>query len=71
MFHLCKINIYLRYPRFNDLNLKWYGLPGVSSMCLDAAGIYFNCCAFNGWYMSTEIGRDLLESNRYNKLEVT
>jgi len=39
-------------------------------MCLDAAGIYFNCCAFNGWYMSTEIGRDLLESNRYNKLEV-
>lgn len=39
-------------------------------MALDAGGIFFNAIAFNGWYMSTEIVRDLLEPNRYNKLNV-
>ncbi|CAF0860268.1 unnamed protein product [Brachionus calyciflorus] len=55
---------------FKKLQLKWFGVPAVSSMCMDAAGIFFNCVAFNGWYMNTEIGRDLIEANRYNKLNL-
>lgn len=39
-------------------------------MCMDAGGIYFNCVAFNGWYMNTEIGRDLTEALRYDKLKI-
>jgi nitric-oxide synthase, bacterial len=37
-------------------------------MMLDVGGIEFTACPFNGWYMATEIGRDLADTNRYNKL---
>lgn len=37
-------------------------------MMLDVGGIEFTACPFNGWYMGTEIGRDLADVNRYNKL---
>ncbi|RNA17686.1 Nitric oxide brain [Brachionus plicatilis] len=56
------------YEKFKDLNLKWYCVPGVSSMLLDVGGIEFTACPFNGWYMGTEIGRDLADVNRYDKL---
>ena len=59
-----------KYDWFNDLNLKWYCVPGVSSMMLDAGGIEFTACPFNGWYMVTEIGRDFADVNRYDKLPV-
>lgn len=59
-----------RYEWFRDLDLKWYCVPGVSSMMLDVGGIEFTACPFNGWYMGTEIGRDFADSNRYNKLPV-
>ncbi|RNA10633.1 nitric oxide inducible, partial [Brachionus plicatilis] len=59
-----------KYGAFKELNLKWFAVPAVSSMCMDAGGIYFNCVAFNGWYMNTEIGRDLTEALRYDKLKV-
>lgn len=52
------------------MKLKWYAVPAVSSLLLDAGGIYFNCVPFNGWYMNTEIGRDLTEPNRFDKLRV-
>ena len=58
------------YKHFNDLKLKWFALPAVSAMCLDAGGIYFNCNSIIGWYVTTEIARNLLEPNRYNKLEI-
>jgi nitric oxide synthase oxygenase domain/subunit len=63
-------NIQNRYDWFKELNLKWYCVPGVSSMMLDVGGIEFTACPFNGWYMGTEIGRDLADINRYNKLPV-
>jgi len=39
-------------------------------MKLDVGGIEFTACPFNGWYMGTEVGRDLADVNRYNKLPV-
>lgn len=53
------------------MGLKWYCVPGVSGMALDVGGLVFTACPFNGWYMQTEIARDLADINRYNKLPVT
>ena len=39
-------------------------------MMLEIGGLEFTACPFNGWYMETEIGRDLGDLNRYNKLPV-
>ncbi|XP_038619697.1 LOW QUALITY PROTEIN: nitric oxide synthase, brain [Tachyglossus aculeatus] len=59
-----------RFPWFQDLALKWYGLPAVSSMLLEIGGLEFTACPFSGWYMGTEIGvRDFCDNSRYNILE--
>lgn len=63
--------IHPKYDWFKELNLKWYCVPGVSSMSLDVGGLVFTACPFNGWYMQTEIARDLADINRYNKLPVS
>lgn len=40
-------------------------------MLLEAGGLEFPACPFNGWYMGTEIGaRDFCDAQRYNILEV-
>ncbi|XP_063821545.1 nitric oxide synthase-like protein [Ostrinia nubilalis] len=58
------------YDWFEELNLRWYALPAVSSMRFDCGGIEFTANAFNGWYMSTEIGcRNFCDTNRLNVLE--
>jgi nitric-oxide synthase len=55
---------------FEDLGLKWYGLPAVSSMMFDVGGLQFTAAPFNGWYMSTEIGcRNMCDTHRLNMLE--
>ncbi len=36
----------------------------------DIGGLQFPCAPFNGWYMGTEIGRNISDINRYNKLTV-
>jgi nitric oxide synthase oxygenase domain/subunit len=59
-----------KFAWFRDLKLKWYAVPAVASMLLDVGGIEFPCCPFNGWYMGTEIGRDLADVNRYDKLPI-
>uniref|UniRef100_A0A6I8NDU9 Nitric oxide synthase n=1 Tax=Ornithorhynchus anatinus TaxID=9258 RepID=A0A6I8NDU9_ORNAN len=59
-----------KFPWFKDLELKWYGLPAVSSMLLEIGGLEFTACPFSGWYMGTEIGvRDFCDNSRYNILE--
>ncbi|XP_073523877.1 nitric oxide synthase, inducible [Phyllobates terribilis] len=59
-----------KFEWFKDLNLRWYILPAVSNMLLEAGGIEFTACPFNGWYMGTEIGvRDFCDVQRYNVLE--
>lgn len=57
------------YDWFQDLQLKWYAVPIVSSMRLEIGGINYTAAPFNGWYMETEIGaRDLADESRYNVL---
>ena len=38
---------------------------------LDCGGLEFTAVPFNGWYMGTEIARDLCDKKRYNVTEVT
>lgn len=57
------------YVHFNELNIKWYGVPIISDMGLEIGGLYFTAAPFNGWYMGTEIGaRNLADEGRYNLL---
>lgn len=58
------------FPWFESMGLKWYCVPGVANMLFDCGGLQFPACPFNGWYMSSEIGRDLCDAQRYNILEV-
>ncbi|KAM4709511.1 nitric oxide synthase 1 isoform 1-T1 [Discoglossus pictus] len=67
------MEVQIRHPKlewFKDLELKWYGLPAVSSLLLEVGGLEFSACPFSGWYMGTEIGvRDYCDNSRYNILE--
>lgn len=57
------------YPWFEQLNLKWYAVPIISSMGYEVGGITYEAAPFNGWYMGTEIGaRNLADVERYNML---
>jgi nitric oxide synthase oxygenase domain/subunit len=58
------------YEWFKDLKLKWYAVPGVATIMLDAGGIEFTATPFNGWYMGTEVGRNISDVDRLNKLIV-
>jgi nitric-oxide synthase, bacterial len=54
---------------FRELRLRWYAVPVISDMYLEAGGIRYPAVPFNGWYMCTEIGsRDLGDESRYNQL---
>ncbi|HEY2507909.1 MAG TPA: nitric oxide synthase oxygenase [Streptosporangiaceae bacterium] len=58
-------------PWFGDLGLRWYAVPVIADMYLDAGGIRYPAAPFNGWYMCTEIGsRDLGDAARYDQLPV-
>jgi nitric-oxide synthase, bacterial len=57
------------YAWFEDLGLRWYAVPVISDMALEAGGICYPTAPFNGWYMCTEVGsRDLGDVGRYNEL---
>ncbi|MGM7703418.1 nitric oxide synthase oxygenase [Pseudalkalibacillus sp. Hm43] len=57
------------YEAFEDLNVKWYGVPMISDMKLEIGGIEYVAAPFNGWYMGTEIGaRNLADQDRYDLL---
>ncbi len=66
------LEVTLSHPEFSwfqDLGLKWYGVPIISDMRLEIGGIHYTAAPFNGWYMETEIGaRNLADENRYNLL---
>ncbi|MFZ4737832.1 MAG: nitric oxide synthase oxygenase [Bradymonadia bacterium] len=56
-------------PFFQELGLKWYALPAVSNVLLDAGGVIYKAAPFNGWYQGTEIGaRNFSDPYRYNLL---
>ncbi len=57
------------HPGIEELGLRWYTVPAVSDMALDAGGVVYRCAPFNGWYMATEIGaRNFTDVERYNLL---
>lgn len=75
MFELpadCRPEVQLTHPQHNWLQeraLKWYAIPAVSDMALDAGGFLYRLIPFNGWYLNTEIAaRNLTDTNRYNLL---
>merc|ERR550517_923170 len=64
------LEVKIRHPTIEaitNLNLKWFGLPGVSSMMFECGGIQFPGAPFAGWYQGTEVAsRDFLDPQRYN-----
>jgi len=54
------------HAAFADLNLRWYALPAISNIGVDIGGVMYQSCPFNGWYAITEIGRDILDKQRYD-----
>ncbi|HEV2374965.1 MAG TPA: nitric oxide synthase oxygenase [Streptosporangiaceae bacterium] len=68
------LEVPLSHPDFGwfaELGLRWYAVPVVSDMYLQAGGIRYPACPFNGWYMGTEVGsRDLGDASRYDQLPV-
>jgi len=68
------LEVPLSHPDFGwfaDLGLRWYAVPVISDMYLEAGGIRYPAAPFNGWYMGTEIGsRDLSDADRYDQLPV-
>ncbi|XP_078670170.1 nitric oxide synthase 1-like [Branchiostoma floridae x Branchiostoma belcheri] len=58
-----------KYDWFEELGIKWYCLPAVSNMLFDCGGLEFTAAPFSGWYMGTEVGRDLCDVNRLNITE--
>jgi nitric oxide synthase oxygenase domain/subunit len=55
------------YPELEDLGYKWAAVPAISNFTMNLGGIKYPCAPFNGWFLSTEIVRNLLE--RYNTVE--
>ena len=68
---LC-LEVKIKHPSIEaitNLGLKWFALPGVSSMMLECGGLQFPGAPFAGWYQVTEVAnRDFLDPQRYNLL---
>lgn len=57
------------YPWLARMELRWYSVPAVADMALDAGGILYRFAPFSGWYMGTEIAaRNFTDTNRYDLL---
>jgi nitric-oxide synthase len=58
------------FPWFAGLGLRWYAVPVVTDMYLEAGGVRYPCAPFNGWYQaSTEVGvRNFGDEARYGML---
>ena len=67
------LEVSITHPKFDwfaELGLRWYAVPVITDMYLEAGGIRYPCAPFNGWYQaSTEVGvRNLGDPDRYNML---
>ena len=54
-------------PGIGALGMKWCAVPAISNFRLEIGGIHYGCTPFNGWFMGTEIARDLWEPGRYDR----
>ena len=68
-YHKVTMITHPKYPEFDKLRLRWCVVPTVTSFTLRLGGLEYTCCPFNGWFMESEITRDLLEAGRMNKME--
>ncbi|ADB42227.1 nitric oxide synthase oxygenase [Spirosoma linguale] len=57
------------YPAMTALDLQWCAIPAISNFRMNIGGIQYGCIPFNGWFMETEIARNLWEEGRYEKAE--
>lgn len=48
-------------PGIAALGLKWCAVPAICSFRLTLGGVDYPCTPFNGWFMGTEIARNLWE----------
>lgn len=51
------------------LGLKWCAVPAIANFRLEIGGLDYGCLPFNGWFMGTEIARNLFEDKRYARAE--
>ena len=58
-----------RFPELAKLGLRWCVIPTVTCFTMKIGGLEYPCNPFNGWFMETEITRDLLEPGRMDKME--
>ena len=58
-----------QYPEFGKLGLKWCAVPAITNFRMDIGGVQYGCVPFNGWFMETEIARNIWEEWRYDKAE--
>lgn len=49
------------YPSFKELGLRWTTVPVISTFKMNLGGIVYANMPFNGWFVSTEIVRNLME----------
>jgi nitric oxide synthase oxygenase domain/subunit/sulfite reductase alpha subunit-like flavoprotein/hemoglobin-like flavoprotein len=57
------------HPGIAALGLKWMAVPAIANFRLDIGGVNYGCLPFNGWFMGTEIARNLWEDKRYDRAE--
>ncbi len=56
-------------PAIGALGLKWCAVPAIANFRMEVGGINYGCLPFNGWFMGTEIARNLWEEKRYDRAE--
>ena len=49
------------FPSMKDLGLKWAAVPAITNFMMNLGGIKYPCAPFNGWFLSTEVVRNLIE----------
>ena len=57
------------YPEFGALGLKWCAVPAIANFRMDIGGVQYGCVPFNGWFMETEIARNIWDEGRYDQAE--
>jgi sulfite reductase alpha subunit-like flavoprotein len=50
-----------KYPAFKDIGLRWTTVPAISTFKMNLGGVVYANMPFNGWFVSTEIVRNLME----------
>jgi sulfite reductase alpha subunit-like flavoprotein len=50
-----------KYPGFKELGLRWTTVPAISVFKMNLGGVVYANFPFNGWFVSTEIVRNLME----------